>query len=154
MALSRARPGTRSLSHLLLAGSNPLSPPSRYGPSGPVRQHPSNPSLVPVPLPSWLASIGREGDETARLRLAAGAGHNFVAYRNELAVDRVLALGRNEVGQLGIGFASQEGTRGLVEGFEGEEVLSVKAGMQGSYLLVRTGDGAQSSLLLSVVKAS
>lgn len=48
-----------------------------------------------------------------------------------------MALGRNEAGQLGVGFASQEGTRGLVEGFEGEEILSVRAGVQATYVLVR-----------------
>lgn len=54
-------------------------------------------------------------------------------------IDRILAIGRNEAGQLGVGFASQEGTRSLVEGFEGEEILAVRAGFQSSYLLLRDG---------------
>lgn len=53
--------------------------------------------------------------------------------------DRIFALGRNEAGQLGVGFASQEGTRALVEGFEGDQILAVKAGVQSSYILVRDG---------------
>ncbi|GAA5849583.1 hypothetical protein JCM8547_000504 [Rhodosporidiobolus lusitaniae] len=137
MALARG-PRTRTLSHLLLSGSNPLSPPLLYSsPPSALPQRPSNPSLVPVPLTSsWLSSIGREGDVPSRLLLASGAGHSLAAYTSEVGVDRVLGLGKNEAGQLGIGFASQEGTRGLVEGFEGEGVLQVAAGVQGSYLLV------------------
>ncbi|GAA5928361.1 hypothetical protein JCM10213_005716 [Rhodosporidiobolus nylandii] len=138
--LSRA-PRTRTVSHLLLAGHNPLSPPPSY--TSPIRQSPSNPSLAPVPFASWLSAVGREADApSARVRAAAGgAGHSLLSYRNDHGVDRVLALGsRNEAGQLGVGFASQEGTRGLVEGFEGEEVLQVRAGVQASYLLVRTGE--------------
>lgn len=59
--------------------------------------------------------------------------------------DRIFALGRNEAGQLGVGFASQEGTRALVEGFEGEQILAVKAGVQSSYILVRDGGARASS---------
>ncbi|GAA5885643.1 hypothetical protein JCM6882_007509 [Rhodosporidiobolus microsporus] len=138
---------TRTLSHLLLAGHNPLSPPPQFAASSasPLRQSPSNPSLTPVPLRTWLASIGRDTDvPSTRLSLAGGGGHSLLGYRNEDGVDRVLAVGRNEAGQLGVGFASQEGTRGLVEGFESEEVLQVAAGVQGSYLLVRTGPDSTS----------
>ncbi|GAA5949831.1 hypothetical protein JCM21900_004216 [Sporobolomyces salmonicolor] len=145
MSLAHSLPGTRTrtLSHLLLAGHNPLSPPSAYGSSSSsrLRQSPSNPTLTPVPLSAWLCSVGREPDAAAGYRLlprgvAAGAGHSLLAYRNYEGVDRLVAVGRNEVGQLGVGFASQEGTRGLVEGFEGEAVLAAKAGVQSSYLLV------------------
>ncbi|GAA5830750.1 hypothetical protein JCM11251_001062 [Rhodosporidiobolus azoricus] len=135
---------TRTLSHLLLAGHNPLSPPPLYSASSAsqIRQSPSNPSLTPAPLRTWLASIGRDTDvPSTRLSLAGGGGHSLLGYRNEMGVDRVLGVGRNESGQLGVGFASQEGTRGLVEGFEGEEILQVAAGVQASYLLVRDGPG-------------
>ncbi|BGP38417.1 hypothetical protein JCM10450v2_002362 [Rhodotorula kratochvilovae] len=149
MAVSTARASTRTLSHLLLAGLNPLSPPSSSAHNaGPVRQNPSNPALAPVPFGGWLASVGRELDTTAPLRLlpssvGAGAGHQLFAYRNYDGIDRVLALGRNEAGQLGVGFASQEGTRALVEGFEGDEVLAVRGGVQASYILVRDGDSTR-----------
>ncbi|GAA5968733.1 hypothetical protein JCM11641_000713 [Rhodosporidiobolus odoratus] len=143
MSLSRLST-TRSISHLLLSGYNPLSPPtsSSLSLAPNQRQSPSNPSLAPAPFPAWLASVGRQHDgPSATLRsIAGGAAHNLLTYRNHKGVDRILALGtRNEAGQLGLGFASQEGTRGLVEGFEGEEVLQVAAGVAASYLLVRTG---------------
>ncbi|GAA5821445.1 hypothetical protein JCM3770_007085 [Rhodotorula araucariae] len=149
MAVSATRASSRSVSHLLLAGLNPLSPPASASHSaGPVRQNPSNPTLAPVPFHGWLASVGREIDTTAPLRLrpasvSAGAGHQLVAYRNYEGVDRVFALGRNEAGQLGVGFASQEGTRALVEGFDGDEVLAVRAGVQASYVLVRDRDSTR-----------
>ncbi|GAA6009389.1 hypothetical protein JCM11491_004303 [Sporobolomyces phaffii] len=137
--MSLARRGThasRTVSHLLLAGHNPLSPPS-----GDRRQSRSNPSLAPVPFPTWLAQLGRERDTydgpTLVTSVASSAGHSLVAYRNYSGVDRVVALGRNESGQLGIGFASQEPTRGLVEAFEGERVLKVATAVQASYLLVQ-----------------
>jgi len=147
MAVSTTRATTRTLSHLLLAGLNPLSPPASSSSSllsGQARQLPSNPSLAQAPFPAWLASVGRELDTTAPIRLvpaalAAGAGHQLVAYRNYDATERIFALGRNELGQLGVGFASQEGTRGLVEGFEGDSVVAARAGVQSSYLVLRDG---------------
>lgn len=147
MALSSTRASTRTLSHVLLSGHNLLSPPASTRSTsltGPARQSPSNPSLTPASYSAWLAAVGREADteEPYRIRaagIAGGGGHQLLAYRNYEGVDRVLALGRNETGQLGVGFASQEGTRGLVEGFEGDEVLAVRAGVQSSYLLVRDG---------------
>ncbi|KPV76559.1 uncharacterized protein RHOBADRAFT_52550 [Rhodotorula graminis WP1] len=113
-----------------------------------ARQSPSNPSLAPAPLPAWLASVGRELDTTAPVRLvpsalAAGAGHQLVAYRNHAGTERIFALGRNELGQLGVGFASQEGTRGLVEGFDGDGILAAAAGVQSSYLVLRDGDSTR-----------
>ncbi|GAA5998340.1 RCC1 domain-containing protein [Rhodotorula paludigena] len=148
MALSSTRASTRTLSHVLLSGHNLLSPPASTRSTsltGPARQSPSNPALTPASYSAWLAAVGREADteEPYRIRpagIAGGGGHQLLAYRNYEGVDRVLALGRNETGQLGVGFASQEGTRGLVEGFEGDEVLAVRAGVQSSYLLVRDGD--------------
>lgn len=43
------------------------------------------------------------------------------------------------MGQLGLGFNSQEGTRGLVEGFEGDGVKKVATGVGSSYLVLREG---------------
>ncbi|GAA5921507.1 hypothetical protein JCM3775_003080 [Rhodotorula graminis] len=153
MAVSTTRATTRTISHLLLAGLNPLSPPassssSSSALSGQARQSPSNPSLAPAPFPAWLASVGRELDTAAPVRLvpsalAAGAGHQLVTYRNHAGTERIFALGRNELGQLGVGFASQEGTRGLVEGFDGDGILTAAAGVQSSYLVLREGDSTR-----------
>ncbi|GAA5951146.1 hypothetical protein JCM8115_005068 [Rhodotorula mucilaginosa] len=139
---------TRTVSHLVLAGDNPLAPPGRSAaaaaPSS--RQAVSNPSPAQVPLSTWLASVGRETDVERGYQIkhvAGGAGHQLVSYRNYEGFDRIFALGRNEAGQLGVGFASQEGTRALVEGFEGDQVLAVRAGVQSSYILVRDGDSTR-----------
>ncbi|GAA5936202.1 RCC1 domain-containing protein [Sporobolomyces koalae] len=143
MALVHGRTGTRTVSHLLLTGYNPLSPPASSQAASWSRQAPSNPSLTPVPLNTWLSQLGREQDTFSTATppvvtgVASSTGHSLLSYRNDHGVDRVIALGRNESGQLGIGFASQEGTRGLVEGFEGEQVLKVRTAVQASYLLVQ-----------------
>jgi len=139
MSLSRLT-STRRIPHLLLSGYNPLSPPSTSQSSLPssTRQSPSNPTLTPVPLETWLSQLGRQHDIPTRIHsISSSTGHSLITYRNEQGVDRVIALGRNESGQLGIGFASQEGTRGLVEGFTGESVESVKTAVQSSYLVVK-----------------
>ncbi len=148
MSIVRPTPTRRTLSHLLLAGHNPLSPPLAYAARS--RQCPSNPALTPAPISSWLGSIGRaadvaEGWSILPSGLASGLEHNLFSYRSQ-GVDRCFAVGRNEVGQLGLGFNSQEGTRGLVEGFEGEEVLQATASVQSSYLLLRR-QGAWCSVL-------
>ncbi|GAA5906171.1 uncharacterized protein JCM6883_005465 [Sporobolomyces salmoneus] len=145
MALS-TRGTHRTISHLLLTGHNPFSPPSNSSSSSSSRQSPSNPSLTPIPFSTWLSQIGRESDTFSPLSppsitsISSATGHSLISYRNYEGVDRVIGLGRNESGQLGIGFASQEGTRGLVEGFEGEEVLKVETNVQGSYLLVKENE--------------
>lgn len=138
-------PGTllRSISHLLLSGSNPLSPPLAYAARS--LQQPSNPTPTPIPFASWIGSIGRakdveEGWEFLKGGVSSGLEHTILGYRSA-GVDRVFSVGRNEVGQLGIGFNSQEGTRGLLEGFTGEEILGVGTGCQSSFLLVRKGGG-------------
>ncbi|GAA6063558.1 hypothetical protein JCM10212_004489, partial [Sporobolomyces blumeae] len=142
MALQHSARRTRTVSHLLLAGHNPVSPPASYShPRDSLRQTSSNPSLHPVPFSTtWLASIGREVDTfhggNRVTSVASGYGHALVAYRNWRGTDRVVAVGRNEHAQLGLGFASQEPTRGLVEGFEGDAVLDVQAGVESSYLVL------------------
>ncbi|GAA5867271.1 hypothetical protein JCM3774_002395 [Rhodotorula dairenensis] len=151
MLASRTRGPSRTLSHLLLAGCNPLAPHRQSqgllqagrAAGSSERQAVSNPSLAPVPLATWLASVGREADVHGGYRIAqiaAGAGHQLVSYTNYEGFDRIFALGRNEAGQLGVGFASQEGTRGLVEGFQGDRILAVKAGVQSSFILVQDRD--------------
>lgn len=125
--LARQGQASRAVSHLLLAGHNPVSPPLAYS-SPTARQSPSNPSLTAVPFGHWLGAVGRARDVEAGWRLCGsgigpGHGHALVAYRNGLGDERVFAAGRNEAGQLGIGYASQEDTRGLVEGFRGSALL-------------------------------
>lgn len=110
---SRVTASRRSISHLLLAGHNPLSSAT----SGSASQ----PTLSPVPFSSWLGSIGRlqdvhDGWRLTSSALGSGQAHSLIGYTS-LGVDKVLAVGRNELAQLGVGFASHEGTRGLVEGF-------------------------------------
>lgn len=68
--------------------------------------------------------------------ISSGLGHTLISYQSE-GVGRVFASGRNELGQLGVGFNSQEGTRGLVEGFSGESIRGVGTGVQSSYLVTR-----------------
>ena len=148
MSLSRLT-SIRRIPHLLLSGYNPLSPPSTSQSSLPssTRQSPSNPSLTPVPLETWLSQLGRQHDIPTRIHsISSSTGHSLITYRNEQGVDRVIALGRNESGQLGIGFASQEGTRGLVEGFTGESVELVKTALQASYLVVKQDESTCAAL--------
>ncbi|KAM0755142.1 RCC1/BLIP-II [Meredithblackwellia eburnea MCA 4105] len=137
------RPGSpkRIISHLLLAGSNPLSSPAHT--PALHRQSPANPSLTPAPFKDWLTSIGRNHDiHDWSLKtgcLASGLGHSLLGYSSK-GTDRIFALGRNEVGQLGISYNSQEATRGLVEDFDGDAVVKVAASMQSSYLLTEEQD--------------
>ena len=54
---------------------------------------------------------------------------------------RVLSAGSNALGQLGLGFNTpSEGTRGLVEGFSGQTVASMRASLAASYLLLQHED--------------
>lgn len=154
MNVIRSIPAKRTSTHLLLAGINPLSPLNHSTSRGnPRLQSPSNPSLRPLPFSSWLASIGRAADvippgwSLLPHGLAAGGGHALIGYQSR-GVHRVFAVGRNEMSQLGTGFNSQEGTRGLVEGFEGDSVRAIAAGVQSSCLLLDEG-GALAFLVLS-----
>lgn len=82
------RVSTRTVSHLVLAGYNPLAPPGRSAAAAAApssRQAVSNPSPAQVPLSTWLASVGRETDVERGYRIkhvAGGAGHQLVSYRN------------------------------------------------------------------------
>lgn len=128
----------RIISHLLLSGHNPQSPPLQY--SARSLQSPSNPLLTSVPFNSWIGSIGRAKDVEEGFNfipggIASGLEHSLLAYRS-LGTDRIFGVGLNNLGQLGIGYNSQEGTRGLVEGFEGEKILQTGASCQSSYMLL------------------
>lgn len=94
--------------------------------------------LTPVPLPLWLGSIGRAKDVDAGFAIRAVSsanGHSLIHYDSE-HVHRVFSSGRNEVGQLGVGYNSQESTRQLVENFKGESIAQIATGVQSSYLLL------------------
>lgn len=112
------------------------SPPTEY--SSRSQQSPHNPSLIPVPFSLWIGSIGRAKDVDAGWSIrgiSSGLGHTLISYAAD-GTDRVFACGRNEVGQLGVGFNSQEATRNLVEGFTGDSIGQVAASVQSSYLLL------------------
>lgn len=140
----------KTLSHLLIAGNNCLSPPSEYASRS--QQAPSNAILTVIPFALWLGSIGRANDVDAgwhlsRSGLGAGFGHTIITYTSGTAgVDRIFAAGRNESGQLGIGYNSQEGTRNLIQGFNGEGIVQTAAGLQSSYILVKHQGRSSSSL--------
>lgn len=144
MSITRPTKRLRTISTLLLSGHNPLSPPLAYSQSS--RQSPTNPSLTPLPFHQWLGSVGRAKDvhngwkitsqhSPNHSSIALGYHHALVGYRSD-ETDRVFAVGRNEAGQLGIGYASQEVTRGMVEGFQGDRIASMAAGVQSTYLLL------------------
>lgn len=95
----------RKRQRLFLAGVNPFLPPSVKGAI--------SPSFVEVPLPNWLESLGVQtdnGDDTGDgveiTKIAAGHAHFMVAYRLG-GGESIFAIGRNESGQLGIGYNSQ-----------------------------------------------
>lgn len=130
----------KATDHLLFAGLNPLSPVSR--------KTQINASLASVPFADWLRSVGRSEDADGysfiRGGISSGSGHSLISYRSNNGTDRIFSLGRNERGQIGVGYASQVPTRGLVSGFAGEEVVILLAGCESSYLVVREHEGASS----------
>ena len=87
---------------LFVAGVNPFLPPS-------VRNA-TSPTFVEVDFAEWLGSIGvKTGSGPEQLEIthvATGHGHALIAYRYE-GVESIFAIGRNESGQLGIGYNSQ-----------------------------------------------
>lgn len=144
MSIVKPLPRLKTLSHLLLAGHNSLSPPVEY--SSRSAQTPHNPALTPVPFALWIGSIGRAADVDAGWDIrgiTSGLGHTLISYRSE-RTDRVFAAGRNEVGQLGVGFNSQESTRNLVEGFKGDSIVQIAASNQSSYILLNENDDTTS----------
>lgn len=120
---------------LFVAGVNPFLPPS-------VRNA-TSPTFVEVDFAEWLGSIGvKTGSGPEQLEIthvATGHGHALMAYRYE-GVESIFAIGRNESGQLGIGYNSQEPTRGLVEGFSGDYVQAIRCGITSTYIQMQHGD--------------
>lgn len=119
-------------SHLLFAGADVLAA-TRAGQSTK-----SNGLLTIAPFGRWLGSAGRAEDVaqgfTIRSTASSPGGHTLIVYRC-LGVDRCFSLGRNEAGQLGIGYNSQESTRGLVEDFgEPDSIESVHTTFQTSFI--------------------
>ena len=117
--------------HLLFAGLDPFA-----AQAGAMAT-----SLRVAPLDRWLASVTHAPSHNANdlevIHVAAGDSHSLIAYRdNATSIERVLAVGRNSSGQLGIGFNSNEPTRGFVEGFEGIAIREVHASLAGSFLEV------------------
>jgi hypothetical protein len=60
MSIVRPVASLKTISHLLLAGNNCLSPPIEYASRS--QQQPSNSSLTVMPFSLWLGSIGRADD--------------------------------------------------------------------------------------------
>jgi hypothetical protein len=96
---------------LFVAGVNPFLPPS-------VRKA-TSPTFVEVDFAEWLGSIGvKTGSGPEHLEIthvATGHGHALIAYRYE-GVESIFAIGRNESGQLGIGYNSQVRTLARIRG--------------------------------------
>ncbi|CAD6565465.1 MAG: hypothetical protein CYPHOPRED_005640 [Cyphobasidiales sp. Tagirdzhanova-0007] len=95
-----------------------------------------------IPQCDWLGSLGVNSGaaEPEITHIAAGHGHALIAFRGVGGAESVFAIGRNESGQLGIGYNSQEPTRGLVEGFGGDYIEELQCGITSSYLRVKQGD--------------
>lgn len=77
-------------------------------------------------------------------------GHSLIAYRTAAPekLSRVLSVGRNTYAQLGVGFASQEATFGLLHpGFEGVGgIAALAAGSAQTWLLTKDERGVTSRL--------
>jgi hypothetical protein len=168
---SRRKPVHR----LYIAGANPFLP-----------SHVSNatiPTFTEVPLHDWISSVSGRGsglsprstanseilkEDVEITHVASGLGHAMIAYRDmRNGEEKIFAIGRNESGQLGVGYNSQvslgafitirsmstiklirkgflrvfskEPTRGLVEGFEGDHIEDIRCGITSTYIQVRQG---------------
>jgi len=133
---------------LFVAGVNPFLPPR-------ARTY-LNPSFAEVDLSEWLSSLnfgpavasdgGGEGLEITNI--ASGLDHTLIAFRTEQEdakgrkqlEESIFAIGRNEAGQLGIGYNSQEPTRGLVEGFSGDFIEGLACGITSTFVQVKQED--------------
>lgn len=107
----------KSIHRLYLAGVNPFLPSHLQSSISPV--------FTEVPLDEWISSISgrnagisirtsRGGDGGIRkedievTHLASGLGHAMIAYRDRRTdEEKIFAIGRNESGQLGLGYNSQ-----------------------------------------------
>lgn len=117
---------------------------------------------------SLRSDAGLVKEDIEVTHLASGIGHAMIAYRDRRSdEEKIFAIGRNESGQLGLGYNSQvrerismlvyscrqpvkltdyctlqEPTRGLVEGFQGDHIEDIKCGITSTYIQVRQGGEA------------
>lgn len=98
---------------LFLAGTNPFLPPHL--------QSSVSPTFTEVPLDEWISSLSGGGSrkhagssDTTRKKdleithLTSGFGHAMIAFRDRRTnEEKIFAIGRNESGQLGVGYNSQ-----------------------------------------------
>lgn len=115
----------KSIHRLFLAGVNPFLPSHLQSSISPV--------FTEVPLDEWISSISgrnagisirtpRGGDGGMRkedievTHLASGLGHAMIAYRDRRTdEEKIFAIGRNESGQLGLGYNSQVRPRSFTD---------------------------------------
>ncbi|GAA98751.1 uncharacterized protein L969DRAFT_95074 [Mixia osmundae IAM 14324] len=157
LSVRDGNPPLRPRQHLCLSGLNPFAPSADVPASWLLKRTPGGGSkqiernhhhLLPVEFDDWLGSVGYAEDTEQNgaieiISLASGMSHTLIAYRStNTGVERIFAVGRNESGQLGIGYNSQETTRNLVEGFQGDRILNVATlGLSGSFVLVENASG-------------
>lgn len=108
----------KALHRLFLAGTNPFLPSHLQSSISPV--------FAEVPLDEWISSIsGRNASVSKRssvhetgirkedieiTHLASGLGHVMISFRDRRTnEEKIFAIGRNESGQLGLGYNSQVG---------------------------------------------
>lgn len=137
----------------------------RFSPSAPSREQHllwagtllDETQSVHKPLSQDLFLAAGASDDFAKGDITLGPiaasptrGHSLLSYKTAPpeCLSRVFAAGRNSYGQLGIGFASQEATFGLVRpGFSGVGGLSrLQAGPAQSWLLTNDEQGNQRGL--------
>ncbi|PWN46958.1 hypothetical protein IE53DRAFT_371868, partial [Violaceomyces palustris] len=130
--------------------------------SGNNLDHTSN-KLTKLPR-EWLDNLGVSQDVDKGIswkNLCSSTTHSLLSYtllplprgqeqtildqgsiRNAVLPQKILSTGRNTHAQLGLGFASQEATRGMVNsGFEGKGgIRSLSAGHSTSYILTKSSD--------------
>ncbi|UZJ57353.1 hypothetical protein CBS101457_006673 [Exobasidium rhododendri] len=130
-------------------------------------------SLQEVPM-DWLLSLGVQADVEQGIsftHLASSMSHSLLSYTtlppalpvslhdtaekddfgkarvNPSGLHKVVAVGRNTFGELGLGFSSQESTWGMVtSGFEGRGgISSIQCGLGSSWMVTGEGRPAEST---------
>lgn len=126
----------KALHRLFLAGINPFLPSHLQSSVSPV--------FTEVPLDEWISSIsGRNAGVSKRpsmhgagirkadievTHVASGLGHVMIGFRDRRTEEeKIFAIGRNESGQLGLGYNSQVGGMSVIgEKIEGAEVYYMR----------------------------